>query len=546
MKKSSFVEGTLIATIAIVLTKILGMLYVIPFYSMVGTLGSALYSYAYNIYVIFLDISSAGLPIAISKIIKEYNTLGMHEAKKRAYKISRDLITIISIIIFISLFIFAKSFATLILNGVTGGNTIEDITFVIRCISLAILVIPYLSVTKGYLQGHNIVGVSSVSQILEQIARITIILVGCYLCINIFNVSIKYAIGISLIGATVGGLVAIFYIKKKLHQNNNLIENANYEKKDQVTNKEIIKKIAMYAVPFIIIDIAVSIYNFVDLILIMRTLGHLGFSGIDTEFISTSIATYSCKISMIVSSIAMGMSVSLIPSIVEAYTLKHWKDVNHKLNNALQIILVASVPMVLGLSLLAKPVWSIFYGNNEVGASILALQIFVTLFFNLYTVTSSTLQSMNKFKYVYISSLTGFILNAILDVPMMYLFNYLGLPPYFGAIVATMLGYLSSIILALKILSKEHKIDYKNTLNTMKNMIIPTVSMVLVVIILKMIIPINLDSRMSSILYVGIISIIGAFTYLLLCLKNKTLYEAFGENRIKNIIKKLTRGRISL
>ena len=69
MKKSSFVEGTLIATIAIVITKILGMLYVIPFYAVVGVQGSALYAYAYSIYIIFLDISTAGLPLAISKLM---------------------------------------------------------------------------------------------------------------------------------------------------------------------------------------------------------------------------------------------------------------------------------------------------------------------------------------------------------------------------------------------------------------------------------------------------------------------------------------------
>ena len=69
MKKSSFVEGTIIATLAIVIVKILGMLYVIPFYAMVGIQGSALYAYAYNIYAIFLDLSTACLPIAISKIV---------------------------------------------------------------------------------------------------------------------------------------------------------------------------------------------------------------------------------------------------------------------------------------------------------------------------------------------------------------------------------------------------------------------------------------------------------------------------------------------
>ena len=87
MKKNSFVEGTFIATLAIVVTKILGMLYVIPFYSIIGTQGSALYSYAYNIYVMFLGISSAGIPSAMSKIVSEYDSTGQKEAKVRSFKI---------------------------------------------------------------------------------------------------------------------------------------------------------------------------------------------------------------------------------------------------------------------------------------------------------------------------------------------------------------------------------------------------------------------------------------------------------------------------
>ena len=96
MKKNSFVEGTMIATISIVLVKILGMLYVIPFYKIVGTQGGALYSYAYVIYLLFLNISSAGLPNAISKIISEYDTLGYHNTKNRAFKIAQKIIEEVS------------------------------------------------------------------------------------------------------------------------------------------------------------------------------------------------------------------------------------------------------------------------------------------------------------------------------------------------------------------------------------------------------------------------------------------------------------------
>ena len=173
MKKSSFVEGTLIATIAIVITKILGMLYVIPFYAVVGVQGSALYAYAYSIYIIFLDISTAGLPIAISKIINEYNTLGMIDAKNRAYKIGKKVMSFLAIAIFVILMIFAPQIAKLLLGDLSGGNTIADVSAAIRAVSFAILVIPFLSVTKGYLQGHKIINVSSVSQVIEQVIRIS-------------------------------------------------------------------------------------------------------------------------------------------------------------------------------------------------------------------------------------------------------------------------------------------------------------------------------------------------------------------------------------
>lgn len=172
MKKNSFVEGTIIATLAIVLVKIMGMLYVIPFYSIVGSDGGALYSYAYNIYLIFLGISSAGLPNAIAKIISEYNTLNMEEAKNRAYKLSKKIISVISVIAFLILFILAEEIGKFIIGDLNGSNTYQDVALVIRLVAPAVLVIPFLSITKGYLQGHKYVSPSSVSQLIEQVVRI--------------------------------------------------------------------------------------------------------------------------------------------------------------------------------------------------------------------------------------------------------------------------------------------------------------------------------------------------------------------------------------
>lgn len=540
MKKSSFLEGTMIATLSIILVKFLGMLYVIPFYATVGVLGSALYAYAYNIYIIFLDISSAGLPTAISKIINEYNTLGKMDAKMRAYNIGKKIITLVSVAVFIILFVFAKPIATLIIGDITGGNTIEDVAFVIRCVSFAILVVPYMSVTKGFLQGHKIINVSSISQIIEQVVRISIILIGSYLGVKVFHLSMRNTIGIAVFSAFVAGLCAISYIFVVMRKHKEELGFTKEYKKDNVTNKEIIKKIFAYAIPFIIIDIAVSIYNFIDMVLIMHTLNYLNLDATTIEFSATAISTWSAKIGMIVNSVAMGMSVSLIPTIVSAYTLKKWNEVNDKLNQALQLILISSVPMVVGISLLSKPIWSIFYGYNINGAIILSWHIFTSLFFNIYVVTSSTLQSLNKFKAVYLSTLSGFLTNALLDVPLMLLFNALGLRPYLGAILATCIGYSLSVFIALKILKKNSHISYKSTYKVLFKILLSTIVMIGAVLIVKNIVPLNPNSKLMCILYICLVTVVGAFAYAFTGVKTGLIKDVFKEDYLNKIKKKLT------
>src|SRR5574344_1906988 len=117
MKKNNFLEGAAAATFAIIFTKILGVLYVIPFYRMIGTKGGALYGYAYNIYNLFLIISSAGIPLAISKLTSEYIALKKDTAKEYMFKVSHIAIMIFSVLCFLLCFIFAKEIANLILGN---------------------------------------------------------------------------------------------------------------------------------------------------------------------------------------------------------------------------------------------------------------------------------------------------------------------------------------------------------------------------------------------------------------------------------------------
>ncbi len=546
MKKSGFVEGAVIATIAVIITKILGMLYVIPFYDIIGTKGGALYSYAYNIYTIFLGMSSAGIPTAISKIISEYNTLGLEEAKYRTFNIGKKLIGYISIIGFLVMFIFAEVMATLIIGDMTGGNTVTDIAFVIRCISFAVLVIPYLSVTKGYIQGHSIVGPSSVGGILEQVIRIFVILSGSFLAYKVFSLSLTVAVGIAVSGAFFGGLVAYLYLRHKMKVNKEVLGIKEYKKKDKVTNKEIGLKILSYSVPFIIINIATSIYNFTDMVLIIRGLDILGFGAADAEFIQSAITTWSSKICMIINSFAMGMSVSLIPNIVSSFVKKDWKEVNYRINKAYQIILIVSIPCGVGLCILSKPVWTVFYGISSFGPQVLSLMVMSAVFANLYSITFNTMQSLNKYKTVYLSVIAGFGANALLDIPLMLLFDKIGLPAFWGAMSATIFGYIISMKIATRDLKKNHGMSFWSSYKMAFKIAVPTVLMIVVLLTLNHFVPFDPYTKLGSLVMIVTDSFVGASVYLSISYKMGLFDQIFGKKYIAKIIKKLTFGKVSL
>ena len=156
MKKNSFIEGTIVATLGILIVKIIGVIYVIPFNAIIGEQGGALYGYGYNIYQLFLSISSAGFPFAISKITSEFNALGYKKAIKDTYSVSLKIISVISLFIFVLLFIFAPQIGKLIIGSSTGGNTYSDIAFVIRMVSFAILVVPFYQLRKAFCKDISI------------------------------------------------------------------------------------------------------------------------------------------------------------------------------------------------------------------------------------------------------------------------------------------------------------------------------------------------------------------------------------------------------
>ena len=534
MKKNSLIEGALVATIGIVIVKVIGLLYVVPFNAIIGEQGGALYGYAYNIYNLFLAISSAGFPFAISKLTSEYSALGYKKAIKDTYKISLKIISIISVIAFFLLFIFAPQIGKLIIGESTGGNSYSDIAFVIRMISFAILVVPFLSVTKGFLQGHKYIAPTSISQIIEQVIRVIIIIVGSFLALKVFNTDMKTAIGIAVCGAFFGGIVAYIYLKIKINKSK-LIPTDNIKDKEEVNKKEIMKKILTYSIPFIVISLIFNLYNTVDMILVSRTMRDiLGMSASTTESVVGIFTTWGVKLNNIILAVITGLTTSLIPNIVSSYTKKNMKDVDNKFNKSLQYVLFIMVPCTLFLSFLAEPVWTLFYGESYYGPIVYKVFVFSALFGGLYSIVVNTLQGLSKYKLVIVTVLIGLFLNTILDIPMMLLVHKLGYNVSYGAILAACIGYSVSVIISLSVLHKKYKFNFSDTRKKLPGYVVSWIIFEIIIVLLKMIVPTNLDGRLIQIPILILFGVVSFGIYILIHYFNGNLLSLFNLKRKGN------------
>lgn len=538
MKKNTFIEGAFISTFSILLCKIIGLLYVIPFYSLIGNKGGALYSYAYSIYAIFLSLSTCGIPLAISKNISEYNELGYHNAKNDVYKFGKHIILGLGLLSCLILLIFAPNIAYLIIGNVEGGNTIEDVSTAIRIVSLSLLIVPSLSVTRGYLNGHKMILPTSISEVIEQVVRVLVIIVGSFLTIKIFKLPTNVAVYIAVAGAGIGALVAFLYLKLKLKRNKDAIVN---ESKDEpeYRKKDILKKIILYALPFVVIDLIRSAYGMVDSFTVVKTMVNLGYDVSVAETTIGVLATWATKLNMIVASVALGFVTSLIPNIAGSVAKNDLKDVNNKINESYKTLLFVVLPMTIGLSFLAQPVWVAFYGYDSLSIGIFRYYILQAIIFCVYTIALNLAQSMNQSKISLGSLFVSFLLKVLLNAPMMKLFVMIGIDAYYAPIVTNILvqgGVTLFIMLALK---HKFKFNYTDSLRAVLKISLTLIVMVLVLSGLSLIIPLTVTSRLKSIIIIIPYIIVGAAVYIGMSYKIGLLDDVFGDKKIKTIINKI-------
>lgn len=539
MKKNSFMQGAMVATIAIIFTKVIGILYVIPFYNIIGDKGGALYGYAYTIYSTFLSVSTVGIPLAISKLVSEYNALGYYHARERVYKQGKRAITAFALLVFVLLVIFAEPIAKAILGDIKGGNTIQDITFVIRVIATALLVIPSLSISRGYLQGNKFITSPSISQVVEQLFRVIVVVVGSYVMLKITG-NVTHAVSVACFGATIGGLIAYFYLKYKIVKNKKefVPKTKETEEEKKITTKEIWTKIFKYAFPFVMIDVVGNACMLINMFTVVKILvNYCNFSVTDAETVMSSLTTWGSKLCMIVSAIATGLVVSLLPNITDSYVRKDKKTVTKYINNSYEMLLYLAIPMTLGLSFLAKPVWEIFYSNHGLAAEVFTIFIFNGLTSSLYTVTLTIMQSIDKYKVVFVCLFIEVLTKLVLQYPLMILAYKLGIGAYCGNIAATLIATMSTVIISIIYMKTKMKISLRISFVSTLKITIASLLMYLALMVLNEFVPVVVDGRLNAILIVALYAFVGGLLYFVITYKS-LFKNIFGEEIINKIFKK--------
>lgn len=545
IRKNGFVEGAVISYAAIVITKLLGAFYNIPFYNIIGERGSVIYSFAYSIYTLFLDISTSGIPIAISIVLSEYAAKEMYQSKERAYTLGKRVVTAISLTAFAFLMIFAPQVAGYYIGDMTDGVTVAEVAPAIQSIAFCLLVVPFLSMRRGYLQGHKCVGVSSESQVVEQLVRIIVVLAGAYVTIHVLDLGVTNGVCVSLFGAFLGAGVAFLYLKIKERNSKELflLDAPVEEKPDK--DSVILKKLFTYCSVITIVAVASGIYNLVDMKLLLVGLEKLDYSDADAQLIAGLASTWIPKICMIVMALAMGLTNSIAPHVAEGFASGDLKRVNQNLNQAINTILAIATPIATGMIIFARPVFMVFYGENPFGANMLKLGLVLNVVAGLVSVISMGMQSMNMGKTVCIATVTGILVNSVCDLPLIFLFDRLGLPAYLGATTSSILGEIVVLVILLVVLNKKIGFNYLSSARVFVKVFYTVAIMAFAVLALCYAAPLK-DSGILMYVQMVLYATVGAVIFLVISIKNSLIADVIGEEllgritgKINTVLKKL-------
>lgn len=436
--KQKMITGSAWMTAGSITSRILGAIYIIPWVTWFGIYSNqanAAYAQGYNIYNMFITIATAGIPSAISKMVAHYNGLNQANMSRKLYRAGITVAIVSGIICAAIMMVGAPLFAK-------GDKTV---TPVIRSLSWAILVIPWMSITRGYLQGYSWMAPSAMSQFVEQLFRVIYMLSATYLIMKLGSGNWVHAVTQSTFAAFIGaiGSVAVLgwsYLRH-LGEMKEMSDRAEPLTQD-VSAFRLILDIVYQAIPFIIIESGITIFQLVDQYTfdpMMKAVGHFTHYQLDVLYALFSFNAN--KLYMIVISLAAAMAVTAIPLLAEARVQDDQQEMRDQISNILMLFYFVMIPASLGLSALAQPIYTVFYRYDPAGVTMLKFAAYISITLGLYTVAAAMMQGISENMRMMKFLVIGLVIKLVIQFPLIWLFKGVG-PLLATGLSMTVINYL--------------------------------------------------------------------------------------------------------
>ncbi|ARU63577.1 hypothetical protein CBW65_23115 [Tumebacillus avium] len=426
--KKGLAAGALSLAAAGLISKILGVVYIVPFQNMAKDYAMGLYQNAYAIYVVMLTLATAGVPLAISKLVSEKNALRDYAGADQIYRVGARFLALAGVLVFVVLMLLGGWI------GIWMGNYHSSTA--IRALAFALLVVPLLAAMRGYIQGHQAMAVSGNSQVVEQLVRVTVILLGVFVAVRL-GAEARVTAAVATFASVLGAFASLIFLGKHVVKQRR--ENRKkYLRASTEANKVVLRRILKVAIPISLSSIVLPLSQMLDAF----TITNLLVFGFDwtKELATSEFGVYTARALRLIAlplSLAVAVGLSLMPAISEAIAQKNLKLRNDRVIMAFRLTSFFSFPTAVGLYVLAGPIDIALFTDLK-GADTIAAISWMAIFSSYELVCAYILQAMGYMYMPIRNMFAGLGLKLILLIFLVPKFGIL------GAGLAAVVGYVLS------------------------------------------------------------------------------------------------------
>ena len=440
-KKQNFLQGTALLAMATAIVKVIGALYKIPLNAIIGEQGFGYFNTAYEIYNVLLMISTAGLPVAMSRMISQASSLEHYGQVRKIYATARG--------IFLGLGITGSLLMTVFCRQLAAFQNQPDAWFAIGCLGPCVLLICIMSTFRGFFQGQSNMLPTSISQVLEAVTKLIVGIAAALILLKTTK-EVPMAAGGAILGVTASCLVSSFYLFGKFRKSFAQLP----ETKEEVTSfGTTAKGLLIIAIPITLGSAGLQILTMLETKIYMGQLLSHGNSQAAADTMK-GIYNMTQTIFNMPCAFITPITISIIPAITAQLTLENHTGAKETEESAARITGLISMPCAFGLAVLAEPVTALlggYTGEKLALATTLMTILGISIMFNaVVLVTTAIMQAHGHAGRPVINMLIG----GVLKLAAVYILTGNPNIGIIGTPIGTLLCYLSICILNILSIKK--------------------------------------------------------------------------------------------